>query len=47
LLTLDNAIELGKIKLTSGDINDLKKFVSVLDGGLKGDPLDSKALDIG
>ena len=47
LLTLDDAIELGKIKLTDGDINDLKKFVSVLDGGLKGDPVDSKALDIG
>jgi len=47
LLTLDNVIELGKIKLTSEDINDLKKFVSVLDGGLKGDPVDSKAIDIG
>jgi hypothetical protein len=30
-----------------GDINDLKKFVNVLDTGLKGYPVDSKALDIG
>jgi hypothetical protein len=47
LLTLDNAIELGKIKVTGGDVNDLKKFVNVLDTGLKGYPVDSKALDIG
>ncbi|HZL23326.1 MAG TPA: hypothetical protein VFC05_08370 [Nitrososphaeraceae archaeon] len=47
MLTLDNVIELGKIKLTSKDINDLKKFVSVFDGGLKGDPVDSKTIDLG
>lgn len=46
LLTLDNAIELGKIKVIGGDVNELK-FVDALDTGLKGYPVDSKALDIG
>ena len=46
LLTLDNAIELGKIKVIGGDVNELKKFVDALDTGLKGYPVDSKALDI-
>ncbi|HEX2406866.1 MAG TPA: hypothetical protein VHJ38_06620 [Nitrososphaeraceae archaeon] len=36
-----------KIKLIGGDINDLNEFVSVLDTGLKGSHVDSKALDIG
>ena len=47
LLTLEDAIELGKIKVTGGDVDDLKKFVNVFDTGLKGYPVDSKALDIG
>ena len=46
LITLDEAIEVGKMKLTGGDINDLK-FVNVLDTGLKGYSVDSKVLDIG
>ena len=47
LLTLDDALELGKIKITAGSVDDFKKFVGVLDTGLKGYPIDSKALDIG
>jgi hypothetical protein len=45
--TLDDAIELGKIKVTTGSVDDFKNFVSVIDTGLKGYPVDSKALDIG
>ena len=47
VITLDDAIESGKIKVTTGSVDDFKKFVSVLDTGLKGYPVDSKALDIG